>query len=180
MITMYKKGEIYDEFKKGGAEGPMFDMFNSSNALIMLFNNHVTENDIERFNNITDIELGLLYYHKQIMITFKTNYQHMDMTYAPQLTHVMEMDELRNISEPEGGLAVHIMLINSKSGKLEALHTVITDLKFNKKLVESIKDKMDSDYSRESDVRELQNIYAMYPNSRKLAKAANVICKIHM
>lgn len=178
-MIFYGVGKAYDEFKKEGAEGPMFEYMGDNVGLLMIYKRNPSAEYIEQFSKLSKFEVGLLYYHKQILITFKTELTKcVDMTYAPQLSHVLTMDELNNLQIPDNGMAINVMLINSVNGKVENIHVISSTSKFNQEFVKAVKDKMSIPYSREADIRELQNIYAMYPTSEKMAKSVDVSFKI--
>ena len=175
---IYVKGQCYDEFKKQGAEGPMFDMVDIGHGQIMIFKKNPSDAEVENFLKISKFELGLLYFHNQILFTLNTDQTDpMDMTYAPQMSHVVTPDELKDYPEPEGGLNLNLMLINSVSGELKGMHVYGTDLKFHQEFAKDVRAKMATVYSREEDKEELKSIYAMYPNTKKLAKAVDVMFK---
>lgn len=178
-MIAYMVGNVYDEFKKGGAEGPMFEYLGDNMGLLMIYKRNPSASYIEQFSKLTQFEVGLLYYHKQILITFKSEATKcVDMTYAPQLSNVVSMKELKNLETPDSGMIINIMLINSVNGKLENVHSISSSTEFNKQFVKAVKDKLETPYSRENDIRELQNIYAMFPTSEKMAKSVDVSFKI--
>lgn len=143
--------------KKGGAEGPMFDYIGDNVGLLMIYKPNPSAEYIEQFSKLNKFEMGLLYYHKQILITFKSELTKcVDMTYAPQLSHVITMDELSDLQKPDTGMIINVMLINSVNGKVENIHVISSSVKFNQEFVKVVKDKMSIPYSREAPIERIE------------------------
>ncbi len=135
----------------------MFDMVDIGHGQIMLFKKHPSEKDVEDFDNISKVEIGLLYYHKQILLAFNTDtLKCLDMVYAPQLSQVVTMEELHDYPEPEAGLAINLLLLDSVSGEIKGMRLLSTDVKFHKKFAEAVRDKMETFYSKAGDMAAMQ------------------------
>ena len=173
-------GQKYDQFKKNGIEGPMFDLIEPNFGLLMYYTNNPADDFVKKFSKIESIEIGLKYYHKQIMIIMKLGEMgYVDMVYTPQLSSNVPMEELRNLEEPQTGMNIILLLLNSMTGEVLNIQALGTNVKFYQEFVKAVKDKMNTEYSKEEDQKQLKNIYALYPDSRKLAEAADVLFKIN-
>jgi len=178
-MLAYFTGQKYDEFKKNGMEGPMFDLVDINHGQIMYFVKNPSTDFVEKFAKVSSIEIGMKYYRKQIMLTLRLGEMgYCDMVYAPQLSSMVSLEELRAIDEPEGGMSINILLINSVTGEVLDIQVLGTDLKFNKEFVKAMKDKLNTIYSKTEDQKQLKAIYSIYPTARKLAKDADVVFKI--
>lgn len=177
-MIAYVKGGCYEELKKVGAEGPMFDMVDSKMAMLIYFVNRPSSEFIDKFNGIRRFQIGMKYYHKLIMLTFSTDETKcVDMVYAPQLTSVMSIDELRNMDD-EGVLGINVVLVDSSCGRVEGIHFISSTKEFYAALVANIKDKLDSSYSVTEDQNNLRSLYSLYPTSAKLEKDVDIKFKI--
>ncbi len=153
----------------------MFDMVDIGHGQIMLFRDRPSAAEIEKFSNSRELELGMLYYRKQILFAFKTDTLGcVDMTYATQLTQIVGMQELHDYPEPRGGLAINLLLLDSSNGEIKDLRFLSTDIPFHRKFAEVVRDKMEGIYSRTADIKELEAIYKKYPTSEDMMKACDI------
>lgn len=174
---MFKKfvvGEKVDDFV-GHEEGTMIEI-SDAGAVLKVFFNEPTQNEIKQFQSGEPFEIRVTELYDVIMFTFKFGCLNwMDAPYNPHLSK--DLNGLELLEEGQG-LALTIVLVDTKTGIIKNMRLVSLSTYFTKSLFKYILDSKSKPFDLNQYDETIDRINASYSTER-LIKLSNVYCKVH-
>lgn len=173
-MQRFEVGKII-ESAIGHAEGPVFDIDDSGAVLVIYFNDPHDE-EVNQFKAKEKFEMRLTPFTNVLMLTVKIgNLAWMDMSYNPHLSKSLTKFPIPN----EGaGLALTVMLIDTRSGKVKSIRLMGLSTNFTKKLIGEALDMKARSFSESQYRNDLRSIFAKY-TTKNLVKISSAYCKIN-
>ena len=173
-MVKYVKGQIYEELKNH-LEGVQFDITDESTVLMVYFNAPTPEEQ-QQFTAGNKFEIRFIELKNIIMLTVKIgNLEWMD---APYSIHLSPYLSDFKIPEEKIGLSMVIMLIDCSTGKIENMRQVVLSDNFSRKLLKTIMQQKESEFSVASYDIELNNLYRKY-STNELVRMSSNYCRLN-
>ena len=172
-MIKYEKGQVVENFIRH-REGAYFDV-DDSGAILMIFFNKPTQNEVEQFNAGHNFEIRFTNIKNIMMITAKIgNLNWMDAPYSPHLSKNLTKFQFSNEGQ---GLSLTLMLIDAYSGKIEHIRLIGLSEKFSKKMIGNILELKMSEFNQNEYMINLNSVFACY-TTKDIVKMSRDYCKI--
>lgn len=167
-------GKVYQEVI-GHQEGMLFDV-DDSGIMVKVFFENPTNNEIKQFDVDKPFEMKLVELRNIIFPLLKFgNLQWMD---APYSVHLSKNLTHLEVPTEETGLAMHIALYDTHTGKLCSNRIIGLSTNMSKKLIKIINEQKQKTFDRKEHDRNIRNVYAAYP-TKKLVQMAIETFRLH-
>jgi hypothetical protein len=131
---VFEVGKVSHEFI-GHKEDVLFDI-DDSGALLLVFFNNPSANEIAQFNENARFEMRLTDFTDVTIFTFKLgSLNWMDTPYTPHLSK--NLTRLENVTD-DMGYAMTIVLINGVAGKVESLRLISLSTGMSRRIKKSV------------------------------------------
>ena len=172
-MIKYEKGQVLENFI-GHNEGAYFDI-DDSGAILMIFFNKPTQNEVEQFQAGHNFEIRFTNIKNIMMITAKIGTLNwMDAPYSPHLSKNLTKFQFPNEGQ---GLSLTLMLIDVYSGKIEHIRLIGLSEKFSKKMIGNILELKMSEFNQNEYMTNLNSVFARYA-TKDIVKMSRDYCKI--
>ncbi len=160
---------------KGHSENVIFEMDDSGAALLVFFNSP-TEDEISQFKQGSSFEIKFVALGNIIMITTKVgNLEWMDSPYNPHLSPGLTRFTIPMDKE---GLALNLILVDTKTGLVKSLRIIGLSNDFSRKILGEMMDQKAKVFNHESYLKEVNQIFAKY-QTRDIVKMSVAWCKLY-
>lgn len=157
-MIKYEKGQIVKNFICH-SEGAYFDM-DDSGAVLIIFFNKPTQNEIKQFKAGHNFEIRFTEIEGLIMLTAKIgNLNWMDMPYTPHLSRGLTKLQIPGVGQ---GLALTLILVDGKSGRIEHIRLMSLNEDFTKSFFDAVKKECSHAFDKQKYVMSLNKIYQKY------------------
>lgn len=168
----YAVGEIIEEFKIL-QDSVKFDIHDAG-TILLIFLNKPTKKEIK---NIKKGNLQFRMFVKDRIIFILSKFEGMDWMDAPYTAYLSKnLTKLSNIQDGEG-YNCNIVLIDSSTGRLEALRLVAFSTNFSRKLKENIEEQIKNDFNIKEYDNKLRKIFKIY-DTRDMVNYSEIGCRI--
>lgn len=155
-MTQYQVGNIYQN-AIGHEEGCFFDISDSGGTIIVYFD-QPEDYEIENFKANSRFEMRLVNFSNVMMFLVKFgDLNWMDCPYNPHLSK-----NLNHFDDAPGGLAVTVMLFDTRTGKLEALRLISLSNQFTSKIIKDVLDMLQASFDHRSYLIYLNDLFSRY------------------
>lgn len=169
-MIKYEVGKVIPEYI-GHAEETRFDIADSG-AIFIAFFDSPTIGEVEQFSRRFEIRYTAIY--DVIMVAAKIgNLDWMDAPYSPHLSRALTSFNFPSDSQ---GLALNLMLVDSKTGILKSLRLLGLSSKFTRSLFGDVMESKMREFDEKEYQELLSKIFSRYKTS-DIVKMSKNYCK---
>lgn len=160
---------------KGSNESVIFEMDDSGATLLVLFDGP-TEDEITQFKQGSSFEIRFTSFGSVMMLTAKIgDLSWMDAPYNPHLS--LGLTKF-TIPEEKEGLALTLVLVDTRTGIVKSLRVLGLSNEFTRKIFGEMMELKVKEFNHDSFLQKVTDIFAKY-QTKDIVKMSVARCKIH-